>query len=216
MSTNELNACGWSSMIRPRFGPGMLLQHEDLEQIVDYTTGMYRLLFRTLLGSGIVCGLEVNFEKDKKCFSIGAGVALDCKGYVVEVPKDQMIQFEDMSSLPAFGLVLLSRKTKKCATRSVVCSDGEDEALPTRKLEGFEIEVFGMDEVKWKEAIAKCENPFTGNDCPNKCCDLPGVLLASFSIKDEVLTPGKGRRNLRVNSSVPKPVDEEPVVEPVA
>jgi hypothetical protein len=175
----------------------MLLQHEDLEQIVDYTTGMYRLLFRTLLGPGVVCGLDVNYEKEKKCFSIEGGVALDCDGYVVEVSKAQMISFEDVGKLPEFGLVILKRRSKTCATRGVVCNDGEDTALPTREMEGFEIVVVGMKEDPWNSSKETSKTPFKGNECPGKCCDMPGVLLASFSKSGDSVALDKDRRQLR-------------------
>ena len=209
MNTKPFSARGTSNMIRPRFGPGMLLQHEDLEQIVDYTTGMYRLLFRTLLGPGVVCGLDVNYEQGKNCFSIEAGVALDCDGYVIEVSKPQTISFEDVGKLPEFGLVILKRRSKTCATRSVVCNDGEDTALPTREMEGFEIVVVGVDKkTEWDEDIASAKEPFQENKCPDKCCDLPGVLLASFSVENSVVDLKTDRRQLRAGSS------KEPKTEP--
>ena len=201
MNTKPFSATGTSNMIRPRFGPGMLLQHEDLEQIVDYTTGVYRLLFRTLLGPGVVCGLDVNYEQEKKCFTIEAGVAMDCDGYVVEVSKAQMISFDDVSELPEFGLVILKRTSKTCATRGVVCNDGEDTALPTREMEGFEIVVVGMKVDPWNSSKETSKTPFKGNECPGKCCEMPGVLLASFSKSGDSVTLDKNRRQLRAGSS---------------
>jgi hypothetical protein len=43
---------GTSKLVRPRFGPGMLLQHEDLELLNTYTRDLSRLLFGSLFGWG--------------------------------------------------------------------------------------------------------------------------------------------------------------------
>lgn len=205
MITKPKPVCGTSSMIRPRFGPGMLLQHEDLEQIVEYTTGIYRLLFRSLLGCGVVCGLEVSLDDDTnpKSFKINLGIALECEGYVIEVPKQQAMIFGDITNLPNFGLIVLKRcKPKPCATRIVVCSDGDQSStLPTREFEGFEIEIVEITSgTELDKTVEGCLNPFVGNECTSQCCSTHGVLLASFQIAEGKLTlkaSDEDRRNLR-------------------
>ena len=42
---------GISTLVRTKFGPGMLLQHEDLEQLNSYTRDLSRLMFRSFLGA---------------------------------------------------------------------------------------------------------------------------------------------------------------------
>ena len=63
------NVCGTgkglSTLVRPKFGPGMLLQHDDLEQLSAYTREINRLMFRSLFGCGVVCGLVV--VPDENC-----------------------------------------------------------------------------------------------------------------------------------------------------
>ena len=41
---------GTSSLVRPRFEPGMLLQHDDLELMSSYTRELNRLMFRSMFG----------------------------------------------------------------------------------------------------------------------------------------------------------------------
>ena len=203
MNKTKLVASGNSNMIRPRFGAGMLLQHEDLEQIVEYTTGMYRLLFRSLLGPGVVCGLEVNYDKDKKpnSLTIMSGVAMDCEGYVIEVPKDQVVTFDECNKLPAGGLIVLRRsKPKPCATRHAVCSEGMDSAISSREAEGFEILIIEVAADKQEEVIKKYLDPFNGNECSSDCCSGDGVMLASFTVDSEVLKLDEGRRKLRIST----------------
>ena len=75
-------ARGTSTLVHAKFGPGMLLQHEDLEQLNIYTRELNRLMFRSLFGCGVVCGLVVG--TDVKCgkvsVTVGSGLALDCQG----------------------------------------------------------------------------------------------------------------------------------------
>ena len=79
---------GLSTLVRPRFGPGMLLQHEDLDQLNVYARELNRLMFRSLFGCGVVCGLVVT--TDAKCgprITVDAGLALTCDGDPIYVPK---------------------------------------------------------------------------------------------------------------------------------
>ena len=47
---------GTSTLVRPKFGPGMLLQADDLDSLTTYTRELNRLMFRSLFGCGVVCG----------------------------------------------------------------------------------------------------------------------------------------------------------------
>src|SRR3954452_1382938 len=100
-------AKGPSTLARAKFGPGMLLQHDDLEQLSVYTRDLNRLMFRSLFGCGVVCGLVVVTGKtkcDDLLVTVGCGLALDCSGDPVYVPSPQSIEIE-----PA----CISNETKK-------------------------------------------------------------------------------------------------------
>src|SRR6267143_883908 len=79
---------GLSTLERARFGPGMLLQHEDLELLNTYTRDLSRLLFRSFFGCGVICGLKVTAEPH--CgpvkVTVQPGVALSCAGDPIYVP----------------------------------------------------------------------------------------------------------------------------------
>src|SRR6478735_7799404 len=79
---------GPSTIKRAKFGPGMLLQHEDLEQLNTYTRDLSRLLFRSFFGCGVVCGLTVRAQDNcgKTSVTVDAGVALNCLGDPIYVP----------------------------------------------------------------------------------------------------------------------------------
>ena len=138
---------GTSKLVRPRFGPGMLLQHEDLELLNSYTRDLSRLLFGSLFGCGVICGLvvKVGDKCGKVQITVGAGVALACSGDPIHVPSDQTFSLSDDCppeiSSPLW--VVLCATSKCCAPRPSLCESDDDESKSecTRERDGFEIRV---------------------------------------------------------------------------
>ena len=150
MSGNNANVNsvkGTSSLVRPRFEPGMLLQHEDLEQMSTYSRDLNRLMFRSLFGCGVVCGLVVRTDQNcgKDTIVVGAGLALDDCGDPIHVPKDQPLTIDEHCDPNLTGplWVLLCRSSRCCAPRTAICSpDDEDpSSVCTREREGYEIRI---------------------------------------------------------------------------
>ncbi len=137
---------GTSQLVRPCFAAGMLLQDEDLTQAVDYLRELSRLMFRSLFGCGVICGLEVDVRE--KCgkvrVSIDRGIALDCFGDPVQVRATQTIDLDPSCGkpLPESLCVVVRRTEKCCAPRPAVCADDDEGgAVATRIVDGFEIRV---------------------------------------------------------------------------
>jgi hypothetical protein len=140
-------AKGTSTLVRAKFGPGMLLQHEDLEQLNVYTRELNRLMFRSLFGCGVVCGLVVDTEV--KCGKVnvlvGSGLALDCQGDPIYVPKPVSIVLDEECDphIDSPLWVVLCGTEKCCAPRTSVCASDEDESpsVCTRERDGYEIRI---------------------------------------------------------------------------
>ena len=138
---------GTSTLARAKFGPGMLLQHDDLDQLNVYTRELNRLMFRSLFGCGVVCGLVVSTETKcgKVIVTVGSGLALDCKGDPIYVPKLQSIVLDEecKPDIPTPLWVVLCRTEKCCAPRTSMCASDEDEttSVCTRERDGFEIRI---------------------------------------------------------------------------
>ncbi len=137
---------GLSTLERPRFGPGMLLHHEDLEQLNIYTRSLSRLLFQSFFGCGVICGLvieEVVEECEKLKITIQPGVALSCAGDPVYVPvaKDVFTKEGLELDVNLKLWVVLCGTTKCCAPRTTTCSCDDDETTSdcTREKDAFEI-----------------------------------------------------------------------------
>jgi len=165
---------GWSSLQRPRFTPGLLLEDEDLTAGVDYTRELTRLLFSSLFGCGVICGLEV--EARLICngtqveVKVKRGIALDCRGNPISVPKDQppIVYDAGCDPLPASLWVKVCYVEKPCQPRDVSCSpDDAGHAEPTRVRQGFEISV----ESKQPRCACSCGKPVTEpTRTPGTCC----------------------------------------------
>jgi len=138
---------GTSTLVRARFGPGMLLQHEDLDQLNVYTRELSRLMFRSLFGCGVICGLVVTTETKcgKVYVTVGAGLALDGNGDPIYLPKDQTLPIDENCDPNLSGplWVVLCGNTKCCAPRTAICSSDDDESpsVCTRERDGYEIRI---------------------------------------------------------------------------
>jgi len=200
----------------------MLLHHEDLEQLSTYTRELSRLLFRSLFGCGVVCGLVVTTKPKcgKVYVTVGAGLALDGNGDPVYLPKDQPLAMDENcdESLKGPLWVVLCGNAKCCAPRTSICASDEEDESPsvcTRERDGYEIRIVSVrpkcicgcpGKTEVKDTDCKCVSPDDpcyrdhyagkcGCNCDDGCgCDC--VLLASLT------KTGKGENPWEVDHSV--------------
>ncbi|PPK67143.1 hypothetical protein V5P93_003480 [Actinokineospora auranticolor] len=92
--------CGGTSahpaaFVRPRFFAGQLLTEDDLGLLVDYVAGKDRLHNRTVLGPGVVCGLEVGCDPcGGGTVVVRPGHALDCCGNDIVVSCQEKVDVQ--------------------------------------------------------------------------------------------------------------------------
>jgi hypothetical protein len=135
---------GWSSLQRPRYSAGLLLEDGDLTAAVDYTRDMIRLLMRSLFGCGVVCGLKVTAALDcgrKLKVSVAQGLAFDGAGNPIHVPSTEVVTHDfDCCDIPEKVWVSICYTDKPCRPKDVSCSDDEDSRREhTRIRDGYEI-----------------------------------------------------------------------------
>lgn len=92
----DKSVCDYNEFRRLRYFHGMLLDDKDFQAEQQYHAGKRRLLNRMLHGSGVVCGLDLRGKKDTRWIEISSGLALDCSGNEIWVPKKKQI---DLASL---------------------------------------------------------------------------------------------------------------------
>jgi hypothetical protein len=225
-NTTIASTKGNSTLVRARFGPGMLLQHEDLEQLNNYTRDLSRLLFRSFFGCGVVCGLLVDSYAHcgKVWVAVSSGLGLDCMGDPIYVPRDQLFAIDEKCdpNLKAPLWVLLCRSMKCCAPRTSMCSCDDDAAASmfTKELDCFEIRVVSKlpdcvcacleSDRKPTESRCQCVSPHDPcyqdhykGICDCKCdggssCDCTCIVLAKLTQqKDNSEKPWKAEHRVR-------------------
>lgn len=136
---------GDGSLVRPRYSPGLMLQDDDLTAAVTYTRELNRLLFRSLLGCGVICGLKVTCEDKcgKLTIAIAAGLAIDCCGDPVALAGTQTFVLDpSCKPLPDSMCIVLRGHERSCLPRSSACPSGDDNGCTTTRInEGWELRI---------------------------------------------------------------------------
>jgi hypothetical protein len=136
-----------SDLVRPRFAPGLVLEDVDLTAGVDYVRTLTRLLFRSLIGCGVVCGLKVTVKAgDELAVTVDPGLALDGRGDPIQLvkpitvtlpPTDNVLAARNGAGTPPERpqlWVVLCGGEQNYARRELVCEadDLDGAAEPTR------------------------------------------------------------------------------------
>lgn len=138
---------------RPRYSPGLILEDSDLTAAVDYTRELNRLLFRSLFGCGVICGLDVAVKEDcDLVVTVNPGLGLDGCGDPIHLTgqarvrlgkRDGVLAEDEATPSRTDFWVIACNREKHCAPRTLVC-DGDDldcSSQPTRIRAGVEIAV---------------------------------------------------------------------------
>lgn len=165
---------GLSTLERPRYSAGLLLEDDDLTAAVSYTRNMMRLMFRSLFGCGVICGMDVTAQltcnRTRVAVTVGKGVALECLGDPIEITKAVTVTYDaDCDPLPEWLWVTVCYLEKCCRPKDVSCSpDDSGQIVQTRERDGFEVRVYP----KRPKCACSCEPPEIGGK-PRKsdCCD---------------------------------------------
>jgi hypothetical protein len=162
---------GTSSLVRPRFSPGLLLRDTDLNSAVDYGRTMLQLVLRNLFGCGVICGYEVTGCVDK-CnvlqVTVGRGLALDCVGNPIELTVAQTLKVAEKCApeLPCEIWVVIRSRECNSSPREVSCTpeEGASSTVCTRVCDGYEIALLR----KLPECVCGCIHK--PHEPPEQCC----------------------------------------------
>ena len=102
-SDNNHSVCDYNDFARLRFFHGMLLDDKDFRAEQQYHANKRRFLNRMLHGSGVVCGLELSGETQKRNLTVSRGLALDCSGNEIWVPHEVPIDICSLLPPPQKG-----------------------------------------------------------------------------------------------------------------
>ncbi|MGY4404083.1 hypothetical protein [Bradyrhizobium sp. USDA 3315] len=220
----DLSLNGISTLVRPAYSPGLLLEDEDLTAAVDYTRNLTRLLFRSLFGCGVICGLEVKAEPScnnrKIAIKIDRGLGLDCSGNPIEVPKDVSLEFDpECEPFPPHIWVVACHTSQSCRSRDVACCPDEDDPkqFKTRLQDGYRIEL-RMDKDP-PDDVCRCgghkvDDCGCGCDCHCSDCILIGKIVlgkAEDGVTLKVTTDDSQVRKIRPALQTPCPPETKKV-----
>jgi hypothetical protein len=164
---------GRATLERPIYKAGLLLEDDDLTSAVNYTRNMVRLLFRSLFGCGVICGLDVTAElicnNSQIRVSIAKGVALDCAGNPIEIPAGITITYDpDCDPLPDELWIVACYCEECCRPRDTSCApDDAGTPVKTRIMDGYEVRLYD----KRPKCVCSCEPPDPATKSLSECCD---------------------------------------------
>ena len=77
----------------PKFVADQVLTEKSLNQMFGYLEEQQRLTRSTLIGIGVMCGMEVRPAADSTSLTITQGVGVTSKGYLVPFPETTYAPF---------------------------------------------------------------------------------------------------------------------------
>ena len=128
--TNRHDAKRIAFVERNNYYYGKQFTVRDLEQEQLYLNQKRQLINRRILGWGVVCGLDVSWDRQKSVFIVQPGMALDCHGHEIvvtgiqEIPVDTSEQYPDPCRRPTMnslegGRFALFIEYEECKTEQV-------------------------------------------------------------------------------------------------
>jgi hypothetical protein len=150
----------------PVYSVGQQLRDDDLNAGIVYTQELNKLLFRSLFGCGVVCGLKVEAKFDhcgRLVVRVNSGIALDACGSAIHIPKPIDIKLDpDCGDHIPKGLYVIARsESSSCGHRETACGCDDQSTSPTRHILGYEIAlVQNLPGCKcWNDPRTKVEEP---------------------------------------------------------
>ena len=141
---------------RPSYAFGLILEDTDLTAAVDYTRSLSRLLFGSLLGCGVICGLTVDVDMDcGLTVNVRPGLGLDGCGDPVHLTQTAQFKLGRRDGVPETPderkagprvrdfWVIACAGEKRCEPRALMCDedslDGAKAATRLRSTVAIEI-----------------------------------------------------------------------------
>src|SRR5260370_26663469 len=176
MKPNEDMKCGICDtpvFERNNYFYGKQLTVRDLLQEQNYLNEKRRLINRAVLGWGVVCGLEVTWDKDNAKFVVCPGLALDCCGHEILVCTPHAVPFggyaaihSEMDAKPDYvpERYVLCLSYQECKAEPVdlppVSCGCDQRSQYNRTRETFQLQL-----VKWGDTCLA--HPLQPDSCPD-------------------------------------------------
>jgi hypothetical protein len=195
---------GVANLVRPLYAPGLLLEDTDLTTAVDYTRNALQLAMRSLFGCGVICGLGISAKSIMNgCqvqIVVGAGVALDCLGNLIHVPKDVTLVY-DPKCEPMKSELWVEVCYTTCESKPGSTSCSEEDSLTStnrRSRDAYAIRVWDTR----PRCACSCapDDPEGGDSDPNNCC---GSVTVTTTVESSCC--GQEQTATTTTSTTPSP-----------
>lgn len=141
-----------SSLLRPIYCAGHLLEEDDLNVGVAYTRDLMRLVLKSMFGCGVICGLKITVtptcKDQKRLIEIAKGVALDGMGNVIELPKRWSYEYDPGCDkpFPKRIWVTVCYHEKCCRPKDAACCSSDDDgaAKDSRVRAGYQVRLYDV------------------------------------------------------------------------
>jgi hypothetical protein len=167
---SKCGVCATPDFERNNYYHGKQFTVRDLLQEQSYFNEKRWLINRMVLGWGVVCGLDVSWDRKKRDFVVGSGMALDCCGHEIIVCDEQRVALEDYEEQRPYakertvpeGKFVLCLEYDECQADpkefpAAGCDD-EERTEFNRVRDGFKLRL-----KKWEDACPK--QPYGGVAC---------------------------------------------------
>jgi hypothetical protein len=180
---SKCDVCATPYFERNNYFYGKQFTVRDLVQEQSYFNGKRHLINRMVLGLGVVCGLDVNWDEQARNFTVGTGMALDCCGREIIICEPKVVPFKDYDNhcqaaqgKPDYEYKLvLCLEYDDCYTEPVdlppVGCDVQERNEFNRVRDGFKVTIRN-----WEDACPKqpydhiaCLNRFKDSQGPRNC-----------------------------------------------
>jgi len=110
------NATVLAAPERNRYFYGLMMDAERFQKDQDYFNHKRALLNRFVTGTGVVCGLDLKFDKAKATLTLEPGMAIDGRGREIIVPDDTPVDITELTDargkpagpVPAGSIIVVS------------------------------------------------------------------------------------------------------------
>ena len=175
--SSKCDVCAIPHFERNNYFYGKQFTVRDLFQEQSYFNEKRYLINRMVLGWGVVCGLDVEWVKERRQFVVGTGMALDCCGREIIICEPQAVPFEEYKEQSRYkreqteheGKFVLCLEYDDCFSEPVDLPPGgcdeEERSEFNRVRDGFKLRI-----KRWEDACPKepsehipCLNRFKHN-----------------------------------------------------
>ena len=189
---SKCGVCATNPFERNKYFYGKQFTVRDLLQEQSYLNDKRYLINRMVLGWGVVCGLDVYWDRERRRLVVKSGMALDCCGHEIVVCENQYLSFDkndddcclEHHQMPK-GKFVLCLEYHECEAEPIdlqpVGCDEKGKSEYNRVRDSFRLRLKNWDDACPKEphepiaCINRYKHDATANDSGTRNCETEDI-----------------------------------------